>query len=236
MTAREQRHARRMLPLFPFEVALFALIFWADGAGFIPLSKTPFLFVVAWGSLWLRGSGWRAVGLNLDRRWRVLLAIGITAGVVFWAFEFFVENPVLHRLTGRYPDLNDFKGLVGNIRLLAILVALNLVLAGFGEEMVWRGYALPRVAEILGNSRVACGVAVLAVNAAFGLAHLYQGESGIVQAAVQGALLGILYFATGRNLIAPIAAHFVANNCDFVAIYLGLHPGIDVLPITGASS
>ena len=225
MTATDP-HADRKLHLLPFEVALFALIFWADGAGLVPLSKTPFLFLVAWISLRLRGLGWRSAGLEVDRRWASLVGIGIAAGAAFWAFEYFVENPVLYRLTGRYPDLDVFESLVGNIRLLAILIAFNLVFAAFGEEMVWRGYALTRVAEILGGSRFACAASLLAVNAAFGLAHLYQGESGIVQATVQGVLLGLLYLATGRNLLAPIAAHFTANNCDFVAIYLGLHPGI----------
>ena len=216
----------RKLFLFPFEVASFILIFWADGAGLIPLSKTPFLFLVAWLSLRLRGSGWRAAGLKFDRRWLALLGIGVIAGVAYWAIEFFIENPLLYRLTGRYPDLDVFRDLVGNVRLLAILVALNLVLAAFGEEMVWRGYALPRVADVLGETRTAWVASFLAVNIAFGLAHLYQGESGTVQAAVQGVLLGLLYLATGRNLLAPIAAHFTANNCDFVAIYLGLHPGV----------
>jgi hypothetical protein len=226
MTVTDPPPAGRKLYLFPFELALFALIFWADGAGLIPLSKTPFLLLVAWLSLRLRGSGWRAAGLNVDRRWLALLATGVAAGAAFWAFELFVENPLLYRLTGRYPDLNVFAGLVGNFRLLAILIALNLVLAAFGEELVWRGYALPRVAEIMGGSRVAWAASLLAVNVAFGLAHFYQGESGMVQAAVQGILLGLLYLATGRNLLAPIAAHFTANNCDFVTIYLGLHPGI----------
>jgi uncharacterized protein len=226
MTVTDRAAAARKPYLFPFELAVFALIFWADGAGIIPLSKTPFLFLVAWISLRLRGSGWRAAGLSFDRRWLALVGIGVAAGIAFWAFEFFVENPLLYRLTGRHPDLNVFSDVVGNVRLLAIMVALNLVLAAFGEEMVWRGYALPRVAELLGGSRAAWVTSILAVNTAFGLAHLYQGESGVVQAGVQGVLLGALYLGTGRNLLAPIAAHFTANNCDFITIYLGLHPGI----------
>jgi membrane protease YdiL (CAAX protease family) len=214
------------LHLLPFELALFGLFFWADGAGLVPLSKTPFLFLVAWASLRLRGLGWRSVGLRFDRRWLGLLGIGVVAGTAFWAFEFFVENPLLYRITGGYPDLRTFDDLVGNVGLLVILLALNLLLAGFGEEMVWRGYALPRVAEILGNSRLAWAGSLLVVNATFGLAHLYQGEAGVIQATVQGVLLGLLYLATGRNLLAPIAAHFTANSCDFVTIYLGLYPGM----------
>lgn len=214
------------LRLLPLEFGLFALIFWADGAGLIPLSKTPFLFLVAWASLRLRGFDWRSAGLKADRRWLALLGTGIAAGVGFWALEMFVANPLLHRLTGHYPDLSTFQDLVGNLGLLAILLALNLVLAAFGEETVWRGYALPRVAEVLGGSRHAWVASLVAVNIAFGLAHLYQGEAGMVQATVQGVLLGILYLATGRNLLAPIAAHFTANTCDFVTIYRGLYPGM----------
>ena len=216
----------KKLHLLPFELALFGLVFWADGAGLVPLSKTPFLFLIAWASLRLRGVGWRSVGLRFDRRWLVLLGIGVIAGAAFWAFEFFVENPLLYQITGRYPDLHTFDDLVGNIGLLAILLALNLVLAGFGEEMVWRGYALSRVAGAFGGSRIAWAASLVAVNAAFGLAHLYQGEAGVVQATVQGILLGLLYLATGRSLLAPIAAHFTANSCDFVTIFLGLYPGM----------
>jgi len=203
MTQAEVASANRKLYLLPVEFALFALVFWADGAGLIPLSKTPFLLLIAWASLRLRGLGWRSAGLNADRRWLGLLGIGIGAGGAFWAFEFFVENPLLYQLTGRYPDLHAFDDLIGNVRLLAILLALNLVLAAFGEEMVWRGYALPRVADTLGESRWAWAASLLAVNVAFGLAHLYQGEAGIVQASVQGVLLGLLISQPGETSSRP---------------------------------
>jgi hypothetical protein len=42
--------------LFLIEFATFAVIFWADWAGYIPLSKTPVLFAAAWLFMFARGS------------------------------------------------------------------------------------------------------------------------------------------------------------------------------------
>jgi membrane protease YdiL (CAAX protease family) len=217
---------RKFLAACPVELAAFALVFAADSAGHVPVSKTPFLFLIATCSLWLRGTGWVAAGLKWTHEARLFIGAGLVAGVAFWAFEYFVENPILFQLTGRMPDLSTFAAVTGNLEFLAIFLALNLVLAGFGEEMVWRGYALPRTAEVFGDDWFSWTLAFVAVNTAFGLAHFYQGEAGVIQASVQGVLLGCLYLLTGRNLIAPIAAHFTANTCDFILIYLGVHVGL----------
>jgi hypothetical protein len=212
------------LILFAGELAAFALIFWADP--WLPLSKTPFFFAAAWLSLRLRGVSWRAVGFAAPRSWPRALALGAAAGAAMWALEFFVTQELLFALTGEYPDLHEFDGLVGNWRLLLVLLALNFVLAALGEELVWRGYALSRVAELLGSSRAAWAAALLLVNLGFGLAHLYQGETGVVETTIAGVLLGALYLASGRNLVSPMAAHFVSNTIDFVVIYLGRYPGV----------
>ena len=218
--------AKRWLWLFPFELALFALVFWGDKAGLVPLSKTPFLFLIAWASLAIRRQTWRSVGLAWGMRGGSLVALGVVAGLLFWAFEYFVENPLFHLWFGMHPDLSDFRGIVGNLPVLLLILGLNLILAGFGEEMVWRGYAVSRNAEILGSGRAAWGIAIVGVSVAFGLAHAYQGEAGVTQAAVQGALLAALYVATNRSLVAPIVAHVTANTCDFILIYLGIHVGL----------
>ena len=212
--------------LLPLELALFAAIFWGDEAGYVPLSKTPFLFLVAWASLWLRGLRWRDVGLSLPAGWHRLVAIGIAWGLGMWLLEFFVTMPTLQRVLGYWPDLTAFNDLVGNATLLAIYLALNWILAAFGEETVWRGYALPRAAEFLGSGTRAWVLALVIVNVAFGLAHLYQGPSGVIQATVGGVLLGALYLLTGRNLVAPIVAHGLGNSIDFTVMYLGRYPGV----------
>jgi uncharacterized protein len=212
--------------LLPLEAALIAVIFWGDEAGYVPLSKTPFLFLVAWGSLRLRGLRWRDVGLQIPARWPRIAVFGITWGLAMWLLEFFVTMPLLRQWLGYWPDLTAFNGIVGNAALLAVYLALNWLLAAFGEEMVWRGYALPRAAEFLGSGTRAWVFALIVVNVAFGLAHLYQGPSGVIQATVGGVLLGVLYLVTGRNLLAPILAHGIGNSIDFTVMYLGLYPGV----------
>lgn len=212
--------------LFALELALVALVFVGDEQGFIPLSKTPFLFAIGWTSMWVRGVSWRSAGLALPADWLRLVAIGFVAGVAMWCLEFYGIQTLLQRMTGELPDLSVFKAVVGNFRNLMLLLAANIVLAAFGEEMVWRGYALPRVAGFFGEGQKAWIAAIIAVNAAFGFAHIYQGLPGVIEAAWAGALLGALYLATGRNLVAPIIAHGVSNNIDFIMIYLGLHPGV----------
>ena len=210
--------------LFAAELAAFVAIFVFDD--WVPVSKTPFLFAVAWLSLWLRGVTWRSLGFAAPASWPRTLALGVAAGVSMWAFEFFVVQELLAALTGDYPDLHEFAGLVGNLELLLVLLAANFVLAALGEELVWRGYALSRVAQLLGASRAAWAAALLIVNVAFGLAHLYQGFTGVVETSLAGLLLGALYLACGRNLVAPMAAHFVSNTIDFALIYAGRYPGM----------
>ena len=212
--------------LLPLELALIAAIFWGDAAGYVPLSKTPFLFLVAWASLRLRGLRWRDVGLSLPDGWPRFAAIGMAWGLGMWLLEFFVTMPTLQRVLGYWPDLTAFNDLVGNAMLLAVYLVLNWILAAFGEETVWRGYALPRAAEFLGSGTQAWVLALVLVNVAFGLAHLYQGPSGVIQATVGGVLLGVLYLLTGRNLVAPIVAHGLGNSIDFTVMYLGLYPGV----------
>lgn len=219
--------AVRLRPeLVPVELALIVVLFWADERDWIPLSKTPFFLIVAWGSMRLRGITWRDAGLTLPPGWPRLAAFGVIAGIAMWLLEFFFTMPMLHRLLGYWPDLSTFDDLVGSIELLLIYLALNWVLAAFGEEMMWRGYALPRAAQFCGIGTRALIIALLVVNLGFGLAHLYQGPSGVVQATAAGVLLGALYIATGRNLVAPIVAHGVSNSIDFTVMYLGLYPGV----------
>ena len=140
--------------------------------------------------------------------------------------ELFATQPLLVALTGKYPDLSDFHSLVGNVQLLLLLVAGSWIIAGIGEELVWRGYILNRVADLLGRGRLGWAMSMGVVSVFFGLAHSYQDWTGIIENSIDGALLALLYIACGRNLIAPIVAHGVTDSVDSLIIFSGHYPGM----------
>jgi membrane protease YdiL (CAAX protease family) len=61
--------------------------------------------------------------------------------------------------------------------------------SGVGEELVWRGYILNRVADLIGRSRLGWTVSIGIVSVVFGLAHFNQGWTGIIENSIDGALL-----------------------------------------------
>ena len=68
--------------------------------------------------------------------------------------------------------------------------------------------------------------AVEGMLALFGLHHFSQGVTGVTENIIDGAILGGLYLATGRNLLAPIIAHGVTDTVDVLLIYSGHYPGM----------
>lgn len=208
------------------ELAAVALIFAADWGHLIPFSKTPFLLLLGWISLRLRKIGWRDIGLARHRGWAVTLSLGLTGGVLIEAFELFASQPLLVWLTGKQPNLEDFRILTGNLKVTLVVLALAWTLAAFGEEMVYRGYLMNRVADLGRRTRRAWVGSLVLVSIMFALAHTYQGVTGVVEAGLDGALLALLYLGTGRNLSAPIIAHGFTDTVDVLLIYLGRYPGM----------
>ena len=78
--------------------------------------------------------------------------------------------------------------------------------------MVYRGYLMNRVADLLNRTRSAWIVSLVIVDVGFGLAHAHQGLTGIVDEGLMGLLLGLIYLGTGRNLSVPIIAHGVQDS------------------------
>ena len=212
--------------LFLAELAIVAGLFVADIYHHIYISKTPYLFLLGWASLRLRGLRWKDVGFTRPDSWSKVLLIGVAVGLAMELFELFVSQPLLAHWLHKMPDLSDFSDMVGNLKTFLIYVVLVWTLGALGEEIVYRGYLMNRVAGIFRGWRPSWIVSLIAVSIIFGCAHLDQGATGMIENIWNGLLLGGLYLACGRNLAIPVIAHAFSNTLDFVLIYLGKYPGM----------
>jgi membrane protease YdiL (CAAX protease family) len=201
-----------------------ALIFWADVHHHIYLSKTLFLFPLAWLSLWLRRLRWTDLGLVRFHNWRKTVLVGVLSGVAMELFELFISQPLLMRWTGKAPDLELFRALHGNFIWTLIALAGTWTLAAFGEEMVYRGYLMNRVADLMRPTRTAWGVSLIVVSCAFGAGHIDQGITGQLENMVDGLFLGAIYIACRQSLSVAILAHGVADTLDVLLLFFGLYP------------
>jgi len=208
------------------EFAIIVALFVADFRHHIFFSKLPWLFLLAWVSLRWRGLRWRDVGLTRPVNWQRTITIGILGGIGIELMELFLTQPLLVKLFHKMPDLSELDGLRGSWKLLLLGLALTWTLAAFGEEMVYRGYLMNRVAGLLRNPKLAWTISLIAVSFVFGLGHIDQGITGQVENMIDGGLLAVIFLATGCNLWAAIVAHGLTDTIDLVLLYLGKYPGL----------
>ncbi len=124
------------------------------------------------------------------------------------------------------PNLSAFDRVQGNFGWLASSLALTWTLFAFGEELVFRGYLMNRIAGLFISPRIGWAVALVLANLVFGISHFQQGPTGIAENLFDGVILGALYLACGRRLAVPIVAHGIADTLDFLLIYFHRYPGM----------
>jgi membrane protease YdiL (CAAX protease family) len=150
------------------------------------------------GACYLVGSRRGAVSLGLVATSLPMLAlwtIGLTlAGllIILCFREIAIradvdESPVLRELLPDTPrERQTFFGLS--------------IAAGVGEELAYRGYAIPVLTTLLGT-----GGAVALTSVVFGAVHAYQGVLGVVRTGLMGAVLAWGFLSSGSILPAMFA-------------------------------
>ena len=93
------------------------------------------------------------------------------------ALELFITQPLLERWLGKMPDLSDFAGMVGNLKMFLIYLILIWTLGVLGEELDYRGYLMNRVAGVFRDTKLAWVLSLIMVSVVFGCSHLDQGAA-----------------------------------------------------------
>ena len=155
----------------------------------------------------------------IGRWWHSLLADtgvllpGLAIGFAIALVGGTIAAVVLARQSDSVPTIGDIGALLPRNRAELVLGALLSVNAGVVEELLFR-LAVP--ALIFGATGSALA-AVIGSVMLFGALHFYQGWPGIVGATVIGALLMVLYLATG-SILAAIIAHALIDLRSLVLI------------------
>ena len=132
--------------------------------------------------------------------------------------------PALLRLLGLPgQDISSYESIEGNYGLLAMYLTVSWTTAGFGEELIFRGFLMGGLARCLGQSRWAWAAAVIISSMLFGLMHVKTGLGGMLTTGLSGALLAGLYLLSHRSIWAAYIAHGLANSVSFLWIFTGLH-------------
>lgn len=137
------------------------------------------------------------------------IAIGIAVALVVGTIA--VVYAV--RTTADVPTIGDIGALLPRNRAELGYGAALSVNAGLVEELLFRLAVPALVYGVFGDAVVA----VIASIVLFGGLHLYQGAWGILGSMAIGALLMVLYLATG-NILAPIIAHALIDLRSLVLI------------------
>lgn len=196
-------------------LAVFALCF----ARLFPFSVQVFLFAFTSLSLWLRSLTWRDLGLRRSKAWwKIVLRALLAALLIAVVANLFVQ-PLVQRLIGRGADNSRFENIRGHPLILLAWLAAVWTIAAFGEEMIFRGYLMNRMADLVGRTRTGWISSLLGSSLIFGLAHGYQGLAGIVSTAEIGLFLGILYLVNNRNLWVNIVCHGVLDSISLITLY-----------------
>lgn len=111
----------------------------------------------------------------------------------------------------------------GNIPLYLVWIAISWVIAGFAEEVLFRGFLITRLLRLFPASRLAPALAVILAGLFFGVLHYYnQGMRGFITASAIGIAFGIMFLLFKRNLWPIIFVHGSIDTLGFTVRLLDL--------------
>ncbi|HET9402267.1 MAG TPA: type II CAAX endopeptidase family protein [Candidatus Acidoferrales bacterium] len=166
--------------------------------------------------LWvvLSHTPWREIGYVRPKNWPLTIA----SGIVFGSALKFTMKALVMPLLGADPINWSFHYLTGNRAQLPFAIWMMLV-AGFGEETVFRGFAFERFTKAFGSGAATKFAAVVLTSIWFASAHYRgQGIPGTEQALIVGLIFATI-FARTRSIAFLMIAHAAFDLTALIMIY-----------------
>jgi len=184
-----------------------------------------FMLLWVWAGLKLRGEDCSHLGLSfkLPTGKEALKNVGLSLVVFVLAMlGFVIGSIVMANITGipEPSDMSAYDYLKDNIGLVLLSLVGIYIVSSFGEEVVYRGFLITRITELVGNTKWGRVFAVLIGAIVFGFAHYGWGPMGIVQTFFMGLALGICYLWLKKKLWILVLAHAYMDTILILQLFL----------------
>lgn len=165
--------------------------------------------------------GWSDIGFRRPKSWPRTAALGAAVAVALQASALLITFPLLARFGIPTPDFSAYGAVKSSPLALIGWLVVSWTTAGFGEEIIWRGFLMPRIARLFGNRKAGWLIALLISSTLFGLIHYPQGITGVVMTGFAGFIYGLLFLSSGRNLWPAVIAHAMSDTIAFLLLCYG---------------
>lgn len=145
-----------------------------------------------------------------------LVALGL---FIFYAF---VLVPGITKLTGVPIDYSGYNQLKGNLPDFLTFLLLVWITAGFGEEIIFRGYFMRQFIKFFGESKVSIALSIILTTGFFGFMHSGQGITGQLVTFIVGSLIALIFYLRKYDLWFVVAVHGFFNTIALTCIYFAI--------------
>ncbi len=205
------------LAILAILLVLFPTTFAAGAIAGMPI-LIPFGAIKALVWARLSRTPWLEMGYVRPKSWITSVTLGVALGI---ALKFLVKAVVMPLLGGD-PINHAYHFLAGNRAALPAAIWTMIIVGGWGEETLFRGFLFERLGKLLGSSTGAKALIVLITSIGFASLHYSdQGIAGLEQAIITGLTFGTIFAASGR-LVIPMCAHAAYDLTAIAMIYLNL--------------
>jgi len=178
-----------------------------------------FGITIALITLWAKRWDWSYFGLS-NPNWIKSIISGMLYSIGIFVLVDIIIQPIFEHLFGEI-NLQAFDGIKGNFISYLIFILFMWIVAGFGEEFLFRGYIVKRLAIIFGDTNKSWIIAVTITAIIFGLAHIYQGTSGVIITGIIGFIMGMIFFRHRQNLSIAMFTHGFYDMIGITLLYFG---------------
>ena len=205
-------------------IVLLILIVMSIALAYSGFKKVPGLGILLslagiGAALWLKYTTWAGLGFFPQTNWLNTVGLGLLLGAGIAILGIILIDPLAEKITGKPHDYSLVEGVRGDPRTLAATVALVWVTVAFIEEILFRGFFMTELVKVLGQSGVALALNSFLTAMVFGLAHWYQGRSGVLSSGTISVLISLIFIWSGFNLWLVILLHGFIDTTYLVLMY-----------------